>query len=143
MLQRANAENLLTVIDRRVERQHKRFRGMLSHNRLNSKRRWCRLLTMQAAIRYAEDRDTFEFQPPDSEDAFESQSVPDEGCMVFDDEDTGKLYFVTLFNWESDDLEADTVYTLTAVETVVEDEDEDEEEAEDVTSTTGNGNHGD
>lgn len=85
---------------------------------------------MQATIRYTEDGDQFEFTPPDS-DGFELVEVPDEGCIVFEDDDTGRRFMVVLNNYTGDDLECDTVYEMTECETVVaEGEEEEAEEAE-------------
>ena len=89
---------------------------------------------MQATIRYTEDGDQFEFTPPDSEDGFELMEVPDEGCIVFEDDDTGRRFMVVLNNYTGDDLECDTVYEMTECETLasegdVEGEEEEAEEA--------------
>jgi hypothetical protein len=85
---------------------------------------------MQATIRYTEDGDQFEFTPPDSEDGFELVDVPNEGCIIFEDEDTGRRFMVCLNNYTGDDLEADTVYELNECDTLVAEGESDEEEDE-------------
>ena len=83
-----------------------------------------------AKIVYSEDGLKFGLVAPDGSE-FEEQPIPDEGAMIIEDPDNGKLYQVTLSNYPDDGLEPDTVYVMTACETEVEgDEDEDEEEDE-------------
>jgi hypothetical protein len=84
---------------------------------------------MQATIRYTEDGDKFEFTPPDS-DPFELVEVPESGCVIFEDEDTGRRFEVCLNNYVGDDLEPDTVYELKECETLVSEGDIEEEEDE-------------